>query len=316
MPPLTAAVRRRRARRLPCGIVVRPVVAVLALALAAVLLPAGAASAQAATTSVASTAKLRTTAGGGKVLRTLRRGTRVTVTCQKIGGLASTPRDGTSRVWSRVIAGSRRGWVADGLLKGSEHELAAPLCGVPAATEPAEEGVTEGRCGIRAPVELIAPFARTEDFIDAALPGARTSRDTYRVPVSLTLAQGILETGGGKIAALANNYFGLKAQATDARGVYRWEDNAAGCVLKKTRESERGRLVLTIGAFRAYRTLDDSILDHGNRLATNPVYRPAFRHTDSPRRFLREVARRYATDPRYASKLISLIERYDLDEYD
>lgn len=303
----------RRTGGLPWVRVVRFALAVL---VAAVLLPAAAASAQTAQTTVSASANLRTTAGGGKVIAKLRRGTKVTITCQKVGAVAATPRDGASRIWSRVIAGARRGWVADGLLNGSTQALAAPLCGVKPATTPAPPGVLEGTCGIKAPVVLIPPFATTEAFIAAALPGAQRSRETYRVPVSLTLAQGILETGGGKIAALANNYFGLKAQATAKPGVYRWEANAVGCVLKKTRESERGRLVLTVGAFRAYPSLDQSILDHGARLSTNPVYRPAFDFTDDPRRFLREVARRYATDPAYASKLISLIDRYDLDQYD
>ena len=45
--------------------------------------------------------------------------------------------------------------------------------------------------------------------------------------------------------------------------------------------------MVTIGAFRAYVSLADSILDHGRRLATNPVYRPAFEHTDEPRQFAR-----------------------------
>jgi flagellar protein FlgJ len=273
------------------------------------------AAAQAPAT-VTATANLRTKAGGGTVLAKLRAGTRVTITCQRVGGVASTRRDGPSRIWSRVIAGSRRGGVADGLLTGSTQALAAPLCGVPTATAPAPPGVTEGPCGITAPVVLVPPFATPESFIAAAVPGAQRSRDTYRVPVSVTLAQGILETGGGRIAALANNWFGLKAQPTGVPGRYRWEANAVGCVLKKTRESERGRLVLTVGAFRAYRSLDTSILDHGARLATNPVYRPAFAFTDEPRRFLREVARRYATDPNYAAKLIALVERYDLERYD
>lgn len=287
-----------------------------AVALAALAGAPSAALAQGAQTTVAAGANLRSAPGGGKVLAKLRPGTPVTITCQQVGGVAVTRRDGPSRLWSRVIAGSRRGWVADGLLRGSTQALAAPLCGIPAATAPAPPGVTEGTCGITAPVVLVPPFATPEAFIAAAVPGARRSRDTYRVPVSVTLAQGILETGGGKIAALANNWFGLKAQPTGVRGRYRWEANAVGCVLKKTRESERGRLVLTVGAFRAYTGLEQSILDHGARLVTNPVYRPAFRYTGEPRRFLREVARRYATDPNYAAKLLALVDRYKLERYD
>jgi flagellar protein FlgJ len=295
--------------------VVRLVLAPVAF-LAALAGAPHAAAAQSAQTTVAASANLRTKPGGGKALTRLRAGTPVTITCQQVGGVAVTRRDGPSRIWSRVTVNGRRGWVADGLLRGSTQALAAPLCGIPAATAPAPPGVIEGTCGITAPVVLVPPFPTPEAFIAAALPGARRSRATYRVPVSVTLAQGILETGGGKIAALANNWFGLKAQPTGVRGRYRWEANAVGCVLKKTRESERGRLVLTVGAFRAYTGLEQSILDHGARLTINPVYRPAFRHTDEPRRFLREVARRYATDPNYAAKLLALVKRYDLERYD
>lgn len=311
---LTAGLHREHPAPLRSRVVVR--LAVVALALAAVLVPAAPAAAAAVETTVAANANLRSTPGGGKVLAKLRAGARVTVVCQQVGGVAVTRRDGPSRLWSRVVAGTRRGWVADGLLRGSTQALTAPLCGIPAATAPAPAGVTEGTCGITAPVVLVPPFATPQAFIAAAVPGARRSREIHRVPVSVTLAQGILETGGGKIAALANNWFGLKAQPTGVRGRYRWEANAVGCVLKKTREAERGRLVLTVGAFRAYTGLEQSILDHGARLTTNPVYRPAFRHTGEPRRFLREVARRYATDPNYATKLLTLVRRYDLERYD
>lgn len=289
----------------------------LFLVVAALLAAApSAALAAAVPATVTGSANFRSKPGGGKVLAKVKTGTKATVVCQQLGGVATTKRDGPSRIWSRVIVGGRRGWIADGLLTGSTQALTAPLCGIPAPTTPASTGIVEGNCGIVAPVTLIPPFTTPEAFISAALPGARKNRDTYDVPVSAALAQSILETGAGKIAALANNYFGMKAQPTSTPGRYRWEGNAVGCVLKKTRESEGGTLVLTVGAFRAYSTLDASILDYGARLRANPVYAPAFKYTDNPRRFLREVARRYATDPAYATKLLSLVDRYDLDQYD
>lgn len=96
--------------------------------------------------------------------------------------------------------------------------------------------------------------------------------------------------------------------------MYAWGENASGCVLKKTREAERdGSLVITIGAFRAYTSLANSILDHGDLLTSNPVYRGAFRYTSDAKQFAREIARYYATDPNYASKLIELMKRYKLE---
>ena len=165
-------------------------------------------------------------------------------------------------------------------------------------------------------MKLIAPFATPESFIDAVLPGARQSQKANDVPVSVTLAQAILETGAGKSSTLGNNYFGIKARTAQKAGEFVWGPNAVGCTLVKTREAERAGLVLTTGAFRAYDELRTSVLDHGALLRTNPVYAPAFKYTDEPKRFLREIAKRYATDPAYATKLLSLIDRYDLLTYD
>ncbi len=255
---------------------------------------------------------LRTRPGDGRVLARLPRATRLTVTCQRTGPVAPG-RLGPSRVWDRVsrLPGAQ-GWVADGYLDTGTDGLVAPLCNQLIA--PATPGAGTGGCAITPPVAVLAPFASPQELIAAALPGAKASRAAYRVPVAVTLAQTILETGGGRFTAGANNFFGLKAQATTAPGRYAFGTRSAGCVLKKTKEAERGRLVTTIGAFRAYATLDDSILDHGERLTVNPVYRAAFANTERPRRFAQLIARHYATDPRYAAKLLDLMDRYDLED--
>jgi hypothetical protein len=259
-------------------------------------------------------ANLRTRPGGGRVLRKYRPRTKVRALCTQIGGLVITKRDGASRVWIKVRVGKRTGYMHDVLVNPSRGMLLAKLCG--GARTAALPGVTQGVCGIAPPVELIPPFKSAQSFISAILPGARESWRKTAVPVSVTLAQAILETGAGTSSALGNNYFGIKARAAGPTGQFSWGPNAAGCTLVKTREAERAGLVLTIGAFRAYEDLRTSVLDHGALLKSNPVYAPAFKYTDEPKRFMREVARRYATDPAYATKLLSLMSRYDLLSYD
>ena len=274
--------------------------------------PAPAAPAYGTTTSRRTNFRSRASSGSRRIAR-LAKGTRVRVTCQRIGAIAPG-RSGRSRIWDRVVLPEgKRAWVADGLLDTGSELLVAKVCGDPGFT-PAEAGATSGRCPVGTPVKLLEPFETAGELIDAALPGARASQKKYRVPVAMTLAQTILETGGGRIAAGANNYFGIKARATGERGVYAWGENASGCVLKKTREAERdGSLVITIGAFRAYTSLENSILDHGDLLTSNPVYRGAFRYTNDAKRFAREIARHYATDPNYALKLLELMRRYKLE---
>jgi len=274
--------------------------------------PAAPADSPKATVTLAK-ANLRTTPGGGRVLRKLAKGTAVDALCTEVGGLVVTKRDGPSRVWVKVRAGKRTGYVHDVLVNPSTGMLIAKLCaGATTAALPVGQGV----CGIKPPVKLIPPFKTPQDFIDAVLPGARESWDADQVPVSVTLAQAILETGSGTSSALGNNYFGIKARAVGAKGQFSYGPNAAGCTLVKTREAEATGLVLTVGAFRAYEDLRTSVLDHGDLLRSNPVYAPAFKYTKQPKKFLREIAKRYATDPDYATKLLSLVSRYDLLQYD
>ena len=256
---------------------------------------------------------LRARPGDGRVLARLPRGAALGVRCQRVGPRAPG-RLGASRVWDRITrASGAGGWVADGYLDTGTDGLVAPLCNLTALTAATVPGAGTGGCALLAPVRILPPFPTPQALIAAALPGARASQAQYGVPIAVTLAQTILETGGGRFTAGANNFFGLKAQSTLEPGRYAFGTRAAGCVYKKTREAERGGLVLTIGAFRAYATLEDSILDHGERLTVNPVYKGAFAYTAAPRSFARVIARRYATDPAYATKLLALMDRYRLE---
>ena len=262
-----------------------------------------------------STLAVRATPGTGKVIARLTRGTPLAIACHRNGPLAPG-RGGASRIWDEVrLPDGRAGWVADGFAGTDRDRLSAPLCDSLATPPVTEPGAQEGACGIVAPVALLPPFPSPEALITAAAPAAQASQLETGVPASVTLAQAVLESGGGTIAALANGFFGIKAQPV-AKGTYRWEDVAVGCVLKKTWEVRRGRAGREIAAFRAYATLEDSVRDHGLRLRRVAVYAPAFAHNDDPVRFARAIARRYATDPAYAGKLESVMDRYDLTAYD
>lgn len=257
-------------------------------------------------------------APGGTAQVKVRHGSRLRITCQTSGPIASGP-SGRSNVWDRVIVGSQRLFVADSLMRtAGTGVLVAKLCGAPALDPAPTPGTTSGACGITSPVAQLPPFPSRAAFITAAVPGAQQSARDTQVPASVTLAQAILETGSGTIAAGANNYFGIKAAAVPgaAAGVYDWGVNAIGCVLRKTAEVIGGRSVTTIGAFRAYRTLDASIEDHGARLVANPVYKSAFAYTDEPEKFARVIARHYATDPRYGDKVVALMRSENLRRFD
>jgi flagellum-specific peptidoglycan hydrolase FlgJ len=149
-----------------------------------------------------------------------------------------------------------------------------------------------------------------EQFISSIAEAAVESADRTGVPASVTIAQAILESywGSSRLAHEARNYFGIKAQT---RG------GSAGSVWFDVWEVIGGRNVVQSQAFRAYNSIAESFVDHGLFFVENGRYAAAMAARDDPRRFAREINRAgYATDPAYASKLIGLMDRYDLYRYD
>jgi flagellum-specific peptidoglycan hydrolase FlgJ len=149
-----------------------------------------------------------------------------------------------------------------------------------------------------------------EQFIASIGEAAVQSADATGVPASVTIAQAILESywGSSRLAHDANNYFGIKAQT---------RTGSAGSVSFDVWEVIGGRNVMQSQAFRAYKTIAESFVDHGLFLVENGRYAGAMAAKDDPRQFAREINRAgYATDPAYASKLIGLMDRYDLYRYD
>jgi flagellar protein FlgJ len=149
-----------------------------------------------------------------------------------------------------------------------------------------------------------------EQFIASIAEAAVESAYATGVPASVTIAQAILESywGSSRLAREANNYFGIKAQT---------RSGSAGSVRFDVWEVIGGRNVMQSQAFRAYKTVAESFVDHGVFFVENGRYARAMAVKGDPRQFAREVNRAgYATDPSYASKLIGLMDRYELYRYD
>jgi len=127
-------------------------------------------------------------------------------------------------------------------------------------------------------------------------------KDKYKVPASITLAQGLIETGAGtsELARASNNHFGIKCHS-DWTGdyVYRRDDTPNDC-------------------FRKYNTVEESFEDHAKFLLKYPRYAVLFtyniRDYISWAKGLQTCG--YATNPGYANSLIRVIEGYDLYQYD
>jgi hypothetical protein len=148
-------------------------------------------------------------------------------------------------------------------------------------------------------------------FVQAAGQAARVAKAQTGVPASVTVAQAILESSWGQseLATAANNYFGVKAIGSIGDDGVIW--------MPTSEYDDSGQLYQTLSAFRAYKSLTDSTADHDWLLETSPRYAPAMRMANDPREFAELIAEEgYSTDPDYASKLVALMDSYNLYQFD
>ena len=124
----------------------------------------------------------------------------------------------------------------------------------------------------------------------------------YHIPASITLAQGLLESGAGQssLARKSNNHFGIKCGGDwDGKSV-RYDDDARN------------------ECFRAYKHPKQSYEDHSKFLASRSRYAFLFKLKITDYKGWAKGLKKagYATDRRYAQRLIDIIELYDLHQYD
>lgn len=124
---------------------------------------------------------------------------------------------------------------------------------------------------------------------------------TYHIPASITLAQGLLESNAGRstLATQANNHFGIKV-GSGWTGPYVLRDDDA--------KNEK---------FRKYASARESFVDHSKFLQGRRYQNLFTLNTTDYKGWARGLkAAGYATNPRYAESLISIIEMYGLDQFD
>ena len=139
-------------------------------------------------------------------------------------------------------------------------------------------------------------------YIKKFAPAAVKNMRFYRIPASITLAQGVLESGYGEgtLAKKANNHFGIKCHEGWKGKSIRHDDDAKN------------------ECFRSYKNPLRSYRDHSLFLVGRDRYSSLFKlKRKDYKGWARGLkAAGYATDPKYAEKLISLIERFNLTRFD
>ncbi|MDO5979739.1 glucosaminidase domain-containing protein [Flavivirga spongiicola] len=140
----------------------------------------------------------------------------------------------------------------------------------------------------------------TERYIDVYKEIAQQEMRLYGIPASITLAQGVLESGSGKgrLSVKANNHFGIKCHGWTGGKIYHDDDKAQEC-------------------FRKYKDAKYSFRDHSLFLKKKRYAKLFKLKKENYKGWAKELrAAGYATDKKYPQKLISIIERYELYKFD
>jgi len=141
----------------------------------------------------------------------------------------------------------------------------------------------------------------TDSYIYQFADIAKQEMRLFGIPASITLAQGILESGNGQgdLTSRSKNHFGIKCNGWQGAKVYHDDDTAQEC-------------------FRKYTHAEYSYRDHSLFLFNRSRYGFLFDYDIADYKSWAKGLKKagYATDPRYPNKLIDLIERYELYKYD
>ncbi|MEL6925732.1 MAG: glucosaminidase domain-containing protein, partial [Bacteroidota bacterium] len=143
-----------------------------------------------------------------------------------------------------------------------------------------------------------------EAYIRRFAKVAQQEMKKFGIPASIKLAQGLLESNAGKspLATKNNNHFGIKCFSRKCQ---------KGHCSNFDDDSHKD-------FFRVYQNSWESYRAHSRFLTKGARYQSLFRLSPNDHRAWATGLQRagYATDPQYATKLLELIERYDLTIYD
>ncbi len=164
-----------------------------------------------------------------------------------------------------------------------------------------EEAKTSETDTKAAEIKTTKPPSSTDNYILQYARIAQSQMRKSKIPASIILAQGVLESGSGRgrLAVEANNHFGIKCHGWKGAKIYHDDDRSQEC-------------------FRKYRKAESSYEDHSEFLTGRGRYAKLFKlKRNDYKGWARGLkAAGYATDRKYPQKLISLIERYKLYKYD
>ena len=149
---------------------------------------------------------------------------------------------------------------------------------------------------------ILSNDQKIDKYLSKFAPIAIEEMKKYKIPASITLAQGLLESGygEGRLAVKGNNHFGIKCHKEwGGKKIYHDDDKKGEC-------------------FRKYKDPKDSYRDHSLFLTMRPRYAFLFDYNIKNYKQWAYGLKKagYATDKKYPLKLINLIERLNLKRFD
>jgi hypothetical protein len=147
----------------------------------------------------------------------------------------------------------------------------------------------------------IAPTYTVAQYIDRFKTIAIQEMNLYGIPASITLAQGLFESGNGNgdLARIANNHFGIKCTSDwKGKSYYKDDDQVNDC-------------------FRVYDRPEDSFRDHSvflQRKRYAKLFELDKNDYQGWAKGLKDAG--YATNPKYPQLIIGVIQKYNLDQFD
>jgi flagellum-specific peptidoglycan hydrolase FlgJ len=136
-----------------------------------------------------------------------------------------------------------------------------------------------------------------QEFVQQAHAAALQSSQQSGMPAMVTVAQAALESNWGqsKLSKEANNYFGIKARGTQDR------------IQMITNECEKGMPVVIKAEFAKYDSMLQCFQCRDGIVAKGAVYADARKKLGDEAGFIGEIAKHWATDPKYVEKLLSVL---------
>ena len=163
----------------------------------------------------------------------------------------------------------------------------------------------------------IARFILREDFINwdygyrgtflrKIAPAVLISAAKYNIPPSVIFGHAILESGWGRarLAQQYNNLFGIKGRGSNSVVVRTFEKNSENVRFPR------------VARFRVFNSVESSIDYHGDLLHSDRRYRRSKVYLHDWKSYIWSISKRYASEPRYANLVISIVKKHDLDRWD